>query len=291
MWRVNALAPEVSGEWLGVLLTGPAPEGGLVLDLTYTGGLWGPATATVPAGTDQVQTPVYGHPTNVRASGQVTASARGLSVRYTWSRPRATATLSVDAAAADGGQSVTVTVAYDVAAGPDGYAVELRSGNPGVLATTWPRVAAGERTATVVLTAASVASATTVTLQTQDATRSNAVTVVVEPAPVGGGEVGAETTPATEEPTRQATPDPTEEPTTEPIATPEPTDGPIADPTATPAPSASPTATPSPTSEPTVVLPTATPSPPASEPTPTEVTEPTAPSTDPAAPAEDGAVG
>ncbi len=145
---------------ISISLTGPAPAGGLPVSVTYGSCITGPATVTVPAGSSSATIPVRGVPVISSKSVDFTVAANGLSATLTANCPVATATLTLGASSVKGGQNVSATVAYNVAAPAGGFTGSVTSDNTSVVPAVPFSIPAGSTSTSVTLSTVAVSSTT-----------------------------------------------------------------------------------------------------------------------------------
>ena len=142
-----------------VTLTGPAPAGGAVVQLTDTNPAASvPASVTVPAGATSAKFTITGSAVTSSQMGTVTASYGGASKSATVTvRPIGVASLTLSPNPVVGPRSVTGTVTLECPAAPWNIVVTLSSSNTAV-ANTVPslRIPAGSSTGTFTVTTADV---------------------------------------------------------------------------------------------------------------------------------------
>jgi probable HAF family extracellular repeat protein len=151
-----------------VVLSGNAPAGGAVVQLTNTNGAaHAPATVTVPAGTSASTFTMTTDRVTANTVGNVTASYGGVSqaLRLTV-RPLRVQTLTLGPNPVRGGMQVTGTIVLECAAPAGGVLVSLSSSNPVVAGPTGARVAipAGATSGTFAIKTSDVAASTNVSI-------------------------------------------------------------------------------------------------------------------------------
>lgn len=149
-----------------VNLTTPAPDGGLVVDLTSNNtNVIVPATVRVPAGETSATFDVQTKSVTAQAVATITATFNGASKTANLTvNGLVLQNLTVSAAAVTGGNGLTATVSLTAPAPAGGVVVALTSSNAAVTVPATVTVAAGQTTATVDISTVAVASNTNVTL-------------------------------------------------------------------------------------------------------------------------------
>jgi hypothetical protein len=149
-----------------VNLTTPAPDGGLVVDLTSSNtNVIAPATVRVPAGETSTTFDVQTKSVTAQAVATITATFNGAFKTTTLTvNPLVLQNLTVSAASVIGGNGLTATVTLSAPAPTGGVAVALSSNNVAVTIPVTLNVAAGQTTATVDITTVAVTTNTNVTL-------------------------------------------------------------------------------------------------------------------------------
>ena len=149
-----------------VNLTTPAPDGGLVVDLTSSNtNVIFPATVRVAAGETAATFDVQTKSVTAQTVATITATFNGASKTTTLTvNALVLQNLTVSAASVTGGTGLTATVTLSAPAPTGGVAVALSSNNAAVSVPTTFTVAAGQITATVDITTVAVTINTNVTL-------------------------------------------------------------------------------------------------------------------------------
>jgi hypothetical protein len=164
-----------------VNLTTPAPDGGLVVDLTSSNtNVIVPATVRVAAGETFAAFDVQTKSVTAQAVATITATFNGASKTTTLSvNALVLQNLTVSATSVTGGNVLTATVTLSAPAPTGGVSVALASNNAVVTVPATVAVAAGQTTATVDIMTVAVTSNTnvTVTASLLGVSKTSAVTV------------------------------------------------------------------------------------------------------------------
>lgn len=165
-----------------VVLSAPAPAGGIVVNLASTNpAATVPPTLTIPAGAVSATFPITTTPTVATQSGQITAT-RGQEKRSAtlYVRSVRIRSLVLNPNSVKGGGAVTGTVTLECGAAPGGIIVKLMSSNTAVakLAVSQLRIAAGATSRSFSVATSPVSAATSVQIR---ATSSGSSAVTAAP--------------------------------------------------------------------------------------------------------------
>ncbi len=171
-----------------VMLTAPAPSGGLVVNLQSNNAqVQVTATVTVPAGQTSASFNISTSAGSTSASAAITASLNGcaaISVSLTVNPPSCVASVSLSSNTVTGGNSLTGTVALTAPAPSGGLVVNLQSNNAQVQVGATVTVPAGQTSASfnISTSAGSTNASATITASLNGCARASA-TLTVNPVP------------------------------------------------------------------------------------------------------------